>query len=324
MTSMARLGRNPLVLVTAASLARDERIARQLAPYGLGVLTGARMRDDPPADPATREAVCALVVGAEAIDSEFASLFPRLDLILRAGSGTDNIQLSDLLRGSITVERLPGVNAEAVADHAFGLMLSVARRITASDAAIRRGDWQPQHGTDLWGKTLGLLGFGPVARAMSRRAKGFDMPLLVYTRTPSPDRFPDVQFVPFKDVVASSDYLSLHLPLTPDTRSIIGAAEFESMPSHGYIVNTARGALIDREALIHALVHRQIAGAALDVFEQEPMRDPMLLSLANVVVTPHQAGYGDTTAAQLPGRVVRALVEHWHLERRSQDATRDD
>jgi len=300
-----------LVLVTAQSLANDSLLPRLLSPYGLRTIVHRPTDRDLSRIPGAE--VVALVVGSEAIDDDFLNGFPGVELIVRAGSGVDNIRLSPRTAMRITIKRLPGVNADAVADHAFGMMLSVGRRIPECDAALRQGVWSPLHGTDLWSKTLGLVGFGTIGKAMVNRARGFSMRVLAYARHPEATCYPDVNFMPLTDILEAADYVSLHLPLTPDTRHILGHRELGLMRPSAYLINTARGELVDESALIVALSEGKLAGAALDVFHREPLADARLLTMRNIVLTAHQAGYGDTTAEHLPNRTARALVEHWRL-----------
>jgi D-3-phosphoglycerate dehydrogenase len=169
-------------------------------------------------------------------------------------------------------------------------MLAVARHILFADKALRQGAWDRRHtGSELWNKILGLVGFGSIGSAVAKRALGFSMSVLVYDPYIRPDQtdLVGVRLAPLEEVIASADFLSLHAPLTDETRNLIGADQLNGMKPTAYLINTARGGLVDERALYQALASGQIAGAAMDVFTEEPPTGSPLLALENVVLTPH-------------------------------------
>ncbi|MFI5246109.1 MAG: phosphoglycerate dehydrogenase [Gemmatimonadales bacterium] len=218
---------------------------------------------------------------------------PRLRLISVWGTGTDNVDLAACGARGVAVENTPGVNAHAVAEHTLALILSVTRAIPTMDAAVRAGQWPRRLLTQLEGKTLGLVGLGAIGSRVASLARPFGVQLLVSTWGPDRGRaaLAGARHVPLETLLRESDIVSLHMRLTDETRGMLGRAEFALMKPSAFLVNTARAALVDRMSLIDALQHGRIAGAALDVFHQEPVAaDDPLLSLPNVVLTPHDAG----------------------------------
>jgi glyoxylate reductase len=196
----------------------------------------------------------------------------------------------------IPVTVIPPIVTDATADIHFALLLAVARRLVEGDRLVRAGVFpgaQSSHlaGAGVSGKTIGLIGGGGrIGRAVARRAQGFSMRVLYWTprRKPeSEEREAGMTYVPFDQLLAESDFVSMHAPLTPDTRHLMGAREFGLMKPTAFFVNTARGAVVDEAALVRALTERRIAGAGLDVFEHEPKVDPALLAMPNVALTPH-------------------------------------
>jgi len=218
---------------------------------------------------------------------------PNLRLISIWGTGTDNVDHAACTARGVTVANTPGVNAHSVAEHTIALMLSVTRAIPAMDAAMRAGGWPRRLLTQLEGKTLGLIGFGAIGSRVAALAKPFGMRVLVSTWGADNGRAAAAraQHVPLDTLLRDSDIVSLHMRLTAETGGILGREQFAMMKPTAFLVNTARAGLVDRDAMIEALQHDLLAGAALDVFHHEPIApgDP-LLSLSNVVLTPHDGG----------------------------------
>jgi D-3-phosphoglycerate dehydrogenase / 2-oxoglutarate reductase len=240
----------------------------------------------------------AAVAGVEVYDEDVLAAAPRLKVIARLGVGLDNIDLDACRRRGITVANVPGGNANAVAELALALMLSVLRRIPVMDARIRRGVWDRFTGRELTGKTVGLVGFGATARALARRLRGFDVKLLV--SDPAIDTAAAAELgaieASLPDLLAASDVVSLHAPHTPATHHLADASFFRAMKESAVFVNTSRGGLVDEAALHDALRGGEIAGAGLDVWEVEPVAaDNPLLRLDTVVATTH--GAADTVEA---------------------------
>ncbi len=214
---------------------------------------------------------------------------PRLRLLSVWGTGTDHIDLASAAQHGVTVTNTPGVSARSIAEHALALLFAVARRIPEMDAATRLGTWPRGRGVELFGKTCGVIGYGAIGRQFARLAAALGMRVVVWTMHPA--RYADVEFVELDELYRTSDVVSLHLRLSPQTESFVGAAQFGLMKPGAILINTARGAIVHEEALIEALATGGIAGAGLDVFVAEPLppHHP-LTGLGNVVLTPHCAG----------------------------------
>ncbi|HKU57929.1 MAG TPA: phosphoglycerate dehydrogenase [Gaiellaceae bacterium] len=217
----------------------------------------------------------------------------RLKVIGRAGVGVDNVDVDAATRRGIIVANAPESTVVSAAEHTVGLLVALARNIPQAHAALKQGRWERSAygGTELAGKTLGVLGFGRIGQQVARRALGLGMHVVAYDPYVAPERFRELgaeRIETPEALYAASDFLTLHLPLTAETRGSVNAAAFASMRPGVRIVNAARGPLLDEEALFEALRSGQVAGAALDVFAEEPYSGP-LLELDNVVVTPHLA-----------------------------------
>jgi len=218
---------------------------------------------------------------------------PRLRAVGRAGVGVDNIDLQEATRRGVLVMSTPGGNAVSVAEHTFALMLALARGVPRMDAALREGKWEKSSsGTEVRGKTLGLIGLGRIGSEVARRAEAFDMRVVAYDPyiSESVAKELQVELVSLDKLLAESDFISLHNALSPATQNMINAASIGKMKKNARIINAARGELIDEGALAEALKSGRIAGAAVDVFIEEPPKNSPLVGLANVIATPHIAG----------------------------------
>jgi phosphoglycerate dehydrogenase-like enzyme len=212
---------------------------------------------------------------------------PRLRLLSAWGTGTDHIDLPSAARHGVTVTNTPGVSAISIAEHALALLLAVARRIPQIDAATREGGWPRGQSAQLYGKTCGIVGLGAIGRQFARIATGFGMRVIAWTMHPKPGD----PIVDLDELYCTSDVISVHLRLSPDTVGFVDARKFALMKKSAIFVNTARGAIADETALVEALSTGQIAGAGLDVFTTEPLPpDHPLTKFSNVVITPHCAG----------------------------------
>lgn len=229
------------------------------------------------------------IVGVVPLTARVLACAPRLKVISMHGVGVDHIDLKAAVAHGVIVTNCPGANDQGVADLAFGLMLSLAREIPANDRALHNQTWKPHHGIELWRKTLGLVGLGHIGSGVARRAHGFEMRVLAYDPFVADAHAADIGVVltSLATVLTHADVVSLHAPLTQETQHLIGAAELALMRPAAYLVNTARGGLVDEDALYAALRDGRIAGAGLDTFAQEPPWGSPLLTLPNVVVTPH-------------------------------------
>ena len=230
------------------------------------------------------------------IDRDVIAANPALRAIASQSITPDNIDVAEATRRKIPVTVVPAIVAEATADINFGLMLMVARRMVEGDRMVHKGRFpgsQSNHlvGAAVYGKTIGLVGGGGrIGTAVARRARGFGMRVLYWTPRRKPEsleREMAMIYAPLDQLLKEADFVSLHSPLRPETRHQIGAREFALMKPTAFLINTARGAIVDEAALARALKKRQIAGAGLDVFEHEPDVTPGLLAMPNVVTTPH-------------------------------------
>lgn len=241
-------------------------------------------------------------------DADALALASRAKVIALHTSGSDNVDLAEATLRGITVTNVKGVNAEQCAEFSIGLMLAVTRQILAGDRAIRAGRWaaDTQSSLDLFGATLSVLGLGMIGKAAVRRAAAFGMKILVHTRTPDRafgEEF-GIEYVDKNEALARGDVVSLYASLSDQTRHMIGAPELALMQPHAYLINIARGELIDEDALFEALVSKRIAGAGLDVFAVEPLHSSRFFDLTNVILTPHQAGLARSAKSNAAIRAV--------------------
>jgi D-3-phosphoglycerate dehydrogenase len=275
--------------------------------------------DGPPAD---RVELIARVRPAEAIvldysvlDAEVLSHCERLRFISFLGIGYSScIDVAAATRQGIAIANTPDYGATSVAEHALALMLALTRHVGASFASMREGRWEPGRfqGIELRGKTLGIVGLGPIGVEMARLGAGIGMSLLGWTRRPSPERaVHGLALVQLEEVFSRSDVVSLHLSYIPETAGIISRALLERMRPGAWFVNTARARLVDNEALVDLLRRSHLAGAAFDVHEEEPPPRPYpLLDLPNVLATPH-IGYNTAEAGASMLRISIATLEAW-------------
>ena len=233
----------------------------------------------------------ALIVGKAPVSRDVISGLPRLKVISVRGVGYDGIDLRAAAENGVVLTITPGAVDDAVAEYTIGLIIAAARGLARADAEMRDGLWSVKVGSELHDRTLGLVGFGGIGRGVAKRASsGLGMRVLVHTRHPDL-RAGDVEFSDLEPLLSRADFISLHVPLNEETRGLIGAKELGLMKSSAYLINTARGAVVDEAALYDVLIQGRIAGAALDVFEHEPFQGGPVLNLDNVVLTPHMAGY---------------------------------
>jgi lactate dehydrogenase-like 2-hydroxyacid dehydrogenase len=280
---------------------------------GTGIAVDLR-RDHRPLPAAELRAAAAEYDGlicllTDRIDAEFLAACPRLRVVANVAVGFDNIDVAAATRAGVAVTNTPRVLTDATADLAFTLLLATARRVPEGDAFLRAGKYthwrvkQEQMGVDVFGATLGLFGLGQIGRAVARRARGFDMTVLYHDvqRLPAEDeRDLGVTYVEFEELLARSDFVSVHSPLTDSTRHRFDAAAFGRMKPTAMLINTARGPIVDEAALASALRDGVIAGAGLDVFEREPEVDAQLLGLRErVVLLPHLGSATATTRREM-------------------------
>jgi len=236
-----------------------------------------------------------------------------LKVIGRAGTGVDNIDLKAATERGILVVNAPTANCRAAAEHAIALMFALARRIPRADASLRKGEWDRKRfiGVQIEGKVLGLVGLGRVGGEVARRAKGLGMTVLAYDPYLSAERARSlgVEMATLDEVLKQADFISLHTPLTEETRGLIGVRELGLMKPTAYLINCARGPVVDEDALLKALNEGQIAGAGLDVFSQEPLRDSPLRENTKVVLTPHLGASTEEAQVEVAREVVNDVMD---------------
>jgi glyoxylate reductase len=257
---------------------------------------------------ATFEAIVSVVT--DRIDASLLARMPRLRIVANVAVGYDNVDVAACDARGVVVTNTPGVLTDATADLAFGLLLAAARRVAEGDRLVRRGafaGWTPSFlvGPRVHGATLGLVGLGRIGQAMARRARGFGMQVVYAARARASadvEQALRASQAPLDDLFALADFVSLHCPLTPETRHLVNAERLARMKAGAVLVNTARGACVDEAALAVALREGPLAAAGLDVFEDEPRVHPALLALDNVVLAPHIG------SADRPTRVAMAAM----------------
>lgn len=279
------------ILVAARSFAHSPEAKAVLEAQGYELVLNPFDR------PLTETELVAMIQGMDALvtgnDNVTAAVIaagsPSLKIIAKHGVGYNNIDVAAAGQYGIPVTISPGANSTSVAELALGLMLALTRHVPQLDRSIRAGSWGRITGGELEGKVLGIVGMGRIGEKVTKRAHSFGMKVIAYDVYPKPELVQNfgVEYLPMKEVFARADFLSLHAPALPETVGMINAVSLRTMKSTAFLINTARGDLIDEAALCDALEQRIIAGAALDVFDQEPPTDARLFSLDNVVLTPH-------------------------------------
>jgi D-3-phosphoglycerate dehydrogenase len=300
------------VLVTDFTWPSSDRESAVLAEVGARLVV---------AQTATEEEFLRLVGDADAILTCFARVSAaviragrRLQVIGRYGIGVDNIAVDEATRLGLPVTNVPAYCVDEVAEHTLALLLACARGVCRYSAALRRGDWGLKTAMPLGrvrGRVLGIVGFGKIGRSLAAKAQGLGMRVLVHDHhaTAEAVRQARAELLALDEVLRQADFLSLHVPATPQTRGLLNAERLRRMKPTAFIINTARGALIDQHALLDALRERRIAGAALDVFEPERLPpDHPLLALPNVLATPHVAFYSEESVAELQTRAARNVA----------------
>jgi glyoxylate reductase len=251
----------------------------------------------------------------EKINEELLGVAPKLRIAANVAVGFDNIDVAACTKRGVVATNTPGVLDETTADFAWTLLMAVARRLSEGEELARSGKWKNWDldqlvGTDVWGKTLGIVGFGRIGRAVARRASGFQMKV-IYTdaqRAPAEvERALKAEFWEMNALLAESDFISVHVPLLPETRRLFDAPKFKRMKPTAFLINTSRGPVVDEAALAAALEGGQIAGAGLDVYENEPFIHPGL-KRANVVLAPHIASASLETRTKMACIAAKNLV----------------
>ena len=266
---------------------------------------------------AAREAVVYVPTYIDRVDEGLLAALPALRLVASYGVGVDHIDLPACRVRGIAVTNTPGVLVEATADHTFALLLAAARRVCEADRFVRAGRWQAIEpaqllGIDVHGKALGIVGFGRIGQAVARRALGFSMKVLYASPNEVSSPAPGISRVTLDVLLAESDFVSLHCPLTPSTRRLIGREQLRAMKRGAILVNTARGAVVDEVELARALREGHLAGAGLDVFTDEPAVPEALRAMENVVLTPH-IGSGSQESRGAMARLVAEEVARFAI-----------
>jgi glyoxylate reductase len=259
-----------------------------------------------------RGLVCML---SDAVGETVFDACPELRIVANYATGTDNIDLRAAQERGIVVTNTPGVLSEATADLAFALLLAVARRVVEGDHLVRSGRWTGWGpmvllGSEVQTRRLGIVGLGRIGQAVARRAQGFGMDIVYHGRRRAPEAVEHglgARRVPLEELLATSDFISLHCPLTPETRHLIDREALRIVKRGAFLINTARGEVVDEEALIEALETGRLTGAGLDVFVGEPRVNPRLLALSNVVLAPHAGSATYDTRTRMGQMVVRNL-----------------
>ncbi len=264
----------------------------------------------------------AVIASSDAYTAQVFASNPQLQIVSRWGVGIDSIDLKAAADAGVLITNCPGSMTDPVADYTFALLLSLARKIPEGDALVRNGGWGELTGVLVCGKTLGLIGLGQIGQGVARRATGFAMRVLAYdppleaNKSALPPELANVEFVTLEELFAQSDFVSLHAPNVPETRGLINAERLAQMKPSAYLINTARGALVEETALRNALENGQIAGAALDVYSKEPLPpDHPLRNAPRCVLTPHNAFNARETALATSMQTVQNVLKLWNGER---------
>jgi glyoxylate reductase len=251
-----------------------------------------------------KEALVCLLT--ERVADDVLRTAPKLRIVANVAVGYDNVDVPACTKRGVAVTNTPGVLDETTADFAWALMMAVARRLVEADQYVRAGNWKGWDfdqfcGTDVWGKTVGIVGFGRIGRAVARRAAGFGMKVIYHSRIRAAGDIEKELHAEYRDLnalLAEADFVTLHVPLNGDTRQMFDAPKLFRMKPTAFLINTSRGPVVDEAALVHALESRKIAGAGLDVFEQEPFVHPGL-KRPNVVLAPHLGSASNETRGKM-------------------------
>jgi D-3-phosphoglycerate dehydrogenase len=272
-------------------------IAEELSPATLAVLgDGFDIRHCDGANraellPALANANAVLVRSATKMDAEAITAAPNLKIIARAGVGLDNVDITAATAAKVLVVNAPTSNVVSAAELAVSLLLAVARNVVPANLALKNGQWKRSQfgGVELQGKTVGIIGMGKIGLLVAQRLAGFDMKFVAYDPYVkiAPSGGPEIKMVSLDELLAESDFVTIHIPKTPETQGLIDVAALAKMKSTAFVMNAARGGVLDESALFDALTSGVIAGAGLDVYATEPCTDSPLFALDNVVATPH-------------------------------------
>ncbi|WP_158781793.1 phosphoglycerate dehydrogenase [Pantoea sp. BAV 3049] len=253
----------------------------------------------------------AMIVAFTDVNEELLALAPQLKIVCKHGVGVDNIDLNATEARGIFVTNVPDANKHAVADFAFALILNAARQVTTAAVETRAGQWPRIFATDVYGKTLGIIGLGNIGKQVALRASGFNMRVLAFDFYPD-QKFADehnIEFASLDRLTEQCDFITLHTPLTDETRNLFNAARIARMKKSAFLINVSRGGVVNEADLFNALSDNAIAGAAADVFDHEPLETHPLFSLNNFIPTSHIAGYTDGAISAIGERCVQQIIQ---------------
>lgn len=253
------------------------------------------------------------------VNEDLIDLAPKVKVIAKLGVGLDTVDIDAASRHGAIVFHTPGANNQAVADHTFALILSLARRIPYCDQSLREKRWEHTKimGVEIWQKTIGIIGLGAIGRCVALRAKGFQMKVVAYDPY-WPAGFADqegIEQMPLDELLKVADIVTIHAPLTPENKGLINARAFKLMKSTALLINAARGAIVAESDLYQALKDGEIGGAGVDVFEQEPPTESALLELDNVVLSPHTAAFTHEALDNMSMGIVDQLIDYYQGKR---------
>jgi len=262
---------------------------------------------------ALAQANAVLIRSATKLDAEAISAAPNLKIIARAGVGLDNVDIPAATSGGVLVVNAPTSNIVSAAELAVGLLLAVARNVVPANLALREGKWKRSQfgGVELQGKTVGIIGMGKIGLLVAQRLAGFDMKFVAYDPyvKVAPSGGPTIAMVSLDELLSQSDFVTIHIPKTPETAGLINAAALSKMKPSAFLVNAARGGVLDEADLFQALQSGKIAGAGLDVYAMEPCTDSPLFALDNVVATPHLGASTEEAQEKAGIAVAESVVE---------------
>ena len=299
-----RQGR-PSILISYPIPEEAIQIARSRASVDLHTGHDPMTRQELLARLKRRQGLVALIT--EIIDEALLDACPDLKVVANVAVGYNNVDVNAATRRGVVITNTPDVLTDTTADFAWSLLMAAARRVVESDRYVREGRWKQWDfsllwGADIHGKTLGIVGFGRIGRAMAKRARGFDMRVLYQDAVradPAAERELNASHVDLATLLRESDFVTLHTPLLPETRHLINTESLRAMKTTAYLVNASRGPVVDEGALVQALQEGWIAGAGLDVFENEPDLNPGLIGLPNVVLAPHIGSASNDTRVKM-------------------------
>lgn len=254
-----------------------------------------------------------IIIGIDELSAEIIEEANALKVISKYGIGLDNIDINMATNKKVVVTNTPTANIDAVVDLTFGLILSLARRIPEANKKTKSGKWEKIIGKSVWKKTIGIIGLGKIGKQVVKRAQGFEMNILVFRRNIFKDKkFAQkygIKYVNLEKLLQKSDYITIHVPLNDATRNMISYEELGKIKKDAFLINTSRGGIVDEEALYDALRNNKLRGAALDVYENEPLQETPLKELDNVIMTPHIGAYTEEAIENMGIQAAQNLID---------------